>query len=40
MVERLHEAASRGLWESPDPAVLQELQRVYLEVEGDLEDSE
>ena len=40
MVERLHEAASRGLWGSPDPDVLAELQRVYLEVEGDLEDKD
>ena len=38
IVERLHEAASRGLWAAPDPSLLEELQRVYLEVEGDLED--
>ncbi|KAA1426670.1 cobaltochelatase subunit CobN [Nocardioides antri] len=38
MVERLHEAASRGLWEEPDAEVLAALQAVYLEVEGDLED--
>jgi len=39
IVERLHEAADRGLWESPDPATIAGIQAVYLEVEGDLEDS-
>lgn len=38
MIERLHEAVDRGLWEEPDPGLLAELQRVYLDVEGDLED--
>ncbi|HEX8006451.1 MAG TPA: cobaltochelatase subunit CobN [Trebonia sp.] len=38
IVERLHEAAERGLWTAPDPAVLAALREVYLEVEGDLED--
>ncbi len=38
MVERLHEAVDRGLWEEPDPELLAELQQVYLDVEGDLED--
>lgn len=38
MVERLHEAASRGLWAEPDPEVMAALQAVYLEVEGELED--
>ncbi|RNL75351.1 cobaltochelatase subunit CobN [Nocardioides marmorisolisilvae] len=38
IVERLHEAAERGLWEEPDPELLGQLQAVYLEVEGDLED--
>lgn len=38
IVERLHEAKDRGLWESPDPDVLAALQAAYLEVEGDLED--
>lgn len=37
IVERLHEAKDRGLWESPDPEVLAALQAAYLEVEGDLE---
>ncbi|TWG96999.1 cobaltochelatase CobN [Nocardioides sp. J9] len=38
IVERLHEAAERGLWAEPDPETLSQLQKVYLEVEGDLED--
>ncbi|WP_106400262.1 cobaltochelatase subunit CobN [Actinocorallia populi] len=38
VIERLDEAAERGLWEAPDAALLAELRRVYLEVEGDLED--
>ncbi|WP_183099233.1 cobaltochelatase subunit CobN [Nocardioides pelophilus] len=38
MVERLHEAAERGLWAEPDPEVMAALQAAYLEVEGDLED--
>ncbi|GAA2073012.1 cobaltochelatase subunit CobN [Aeromicrobium tamlense] len=38
IVERLNEAADRGLWEEPDPEVMAEMARVYLEVEGDLED--
>ena len=38
MVERLHEAASRGLWAEPDADVMAALQAVYLEVEGELED--
>ncbi len=36
--ERLLEAADRGLWAEPDPELLAELQQVYLEIEGDLED--
>ncbi|GAA3822964.1 cobaltochelatase subunit CobN [Nocardioides panacisoli] len=38
MVERLHEAADRGLWAEPDAEVLTALQAAYLEVEGELED--
>ena len=38
IVEKLHEAVDRGLWESPDPALLAEMQQVYLDLEGDLED--
>ncbi|CAI9419393.1 cobaltochelatase subunit CobN [Nocardioides sp. T2.26MG-1] len=37
IVERLHEAAERGLWAEPDAETLASLQKVYLEVEGDLE---
>ncbi|MDQ1015188.1 cobaltochelatase subunit CobN [Streptomyces afghaniensis] len=37
IAERLLEAESRGMWEKPDPAVLEGLRRVYLETEGDLE---
>ncbi|GAB3998725.1 cobaltochelatase subunit CobN [Nocardioides marmoraquaticus] len=38
IVEKLHEAVERGLWESPDPDLLAQMQAVYLELEGDLED--
>ncbi|MET8575933.1 cobaltochelatase subunit CobN [Streptomyces sp. NPDC005012] len=38
IVERLHEAAERGLWAEPDPATLQAMSEVYLEVEGELEE--
>jgi cobaltochelatase CobN len=38
IVERLSEAADRGLWAEPDPAVIAAMQEVYLELEGDLED--
>ncbi|QRN80437.1 MAG: cobaltochelatase subunit CobN, partial [Nocardiopsis sp. BM-2018] len=38
IVERLHEAARRGLWAEPDPETMRALQEVYLEVEGDLEE--
>ncbi|MFC5998538.1 cobaltochelatase subunit CobN [Quadrisphaera sp. GCM10027208] len=38
IVERLHEAAERGMWAEPDPDTLAALQQVYLDVEGDLED--
>jgi cobaltochelatase CobN len=38
IVERLHEAAERGLWAEPDPEVVAAMQQVYLELEGDLED--
>ncbi|HWD02837.1 MAG TPA: cobaltochelatase subunit CobN [Amycolatopsis sp.] len=37
IIERLTEAADRGLWNSPDPALLAELRDVYLTLEGDLE---
>ncbi|SEB77749.1 cobaltochelatase CobN subunit [Nocardioides exalbidus] len=38
IVERLHEAADRGLWAEPDADVMAALQQVYLDVEGELED--
>jgi cobaltochelatase CobN len=38
MVERLSEAAERGLWASPDQDTLDAMQQAYLDVEGDLED--
>jgi cobaltochelatase CobN len=38
MIEKLSEAVDRGLWEEPDPELITQLQQVYLDVEGDLED--
>ena len=38
IVERLHEAADRGLWEEPDAEVMAAMQQVYLDVEGEIED--
>ncbi len=38
IIEKLHEAADRGLWEQPDPELLARMQQIYLEVEGDLEE--
>ncbi|QFR01826.1 cobaltochelatase subunit CobN [Streptomyces phaeolivaceus] len=40
IAERLLEAESRGMWEKPDPTVLEGLRQVYLEAEGDLEGGE
>ena len=40
IVERLGEAADRGLWAEPDPEIVAAMQQVYLDVEGDLEDRE
>ncbi|MDI9887678.1 cobaltochelatase subunit CobN [Streptomyces sp. HNM0645] len=37
IAERLLEAESRGMWEKPDPAVVDALRQVFLETEGDLE---
>ncbi|MEV6829431.1 cobaltochelatase subunit CobN [Amycolatopsis sp. NPDC051102] len=37
IVERLNEAADRGLWAEPDPALLEQMREVYLSLEGDLE---
>ncbi|BBZ26661.1 cobaltochelatase CobN [Mycolicibacterium madagascariense] len=38
IVERLQEAADRGLWADPSADTLAALAQAYLEVEGDLED--
>ena len=38
VVERLNEAAERGLWSEPDPDTLAAMNQVYLDVEGELED--
>jgi cobaltochelatase CobN len=38
IIEKLTEAADRGLWTEPDPETMSALQQVYLDVEGDLED--
>ena len=40
IVERLGEAADRGLWAEPDPEIVAAMQQVYLDIEGDLEDRE
>ncbi|HEX6523883.1 MAG TPA: cobaltochelatase subunit CobN [Streptosporangiaceae bacterium] len=40
ITERLLEAASRGLWESPDAKTLDQLRQVYLDLEGDLEGAD
>ena len=38
IVERLGEAADRGLWAEPDPEIVAAMQQVYLDIEGDLEE--
>jgi cobaltochelatase CobN len=38
IIEKLHEAADRGLWAEPDPELMAAMRDVYLRVEGDLED--
>jgi cobaltochelatase CobN len=38
IIERLTEAADRGLWSKPDPATMSALRDVYLTLEGTLED--
>jgi cobaltochelatase CobN len=37
IAERLLEAAQRQMWSAPPPEMLDELRRVYLETEGDIE---
>ncbi|GAB3976335.1 cobaltochelatase subunit CobN [Plantactinospora veratri] len=39
IIERLSEAADRGLWAKPDPATMAALRETYLQLEGDLEES-
>lgn len=39
IVERLSEAADRGMWAEPDPEIMDRMRQVYLDVEGDLEES-
>jgi cobaltochelatase CobN len=38
IIEKLSEAVDRELWQDPDPELINQLQQVYLDVEGDLED--
>ena len=38
IIEKLHEAADRGLWEQPDPELMAAMQQVHLDVEGELEE--
>jgi cobaltochelatase CobN len=40
IIERLTEAADRGLWAEPDPDTLARMRDVYLDLEGDLESGE
>ena len=39
IIEKLNEAADRGLWAEPDPELMADMAQVYLDVEGDLEDA-
>ena len=38
IIERLMEAAQRGLWEQPDQAQLAHMRQLYLQLEGELEE--
>ena len=38
IIEKLNEAADRGLWADPDDELMAAMRQVYLDVEGDLED--
>jgi cobaltochelatase CobN len=38
IIERLQEAIDRGLWQEPDPETQRRLRRLYLELEGELEE--
>ncbi len=37
IAERLLEAAQRSMWAQPDPAILEQLRALYLELDGELE---
>jgi cobaltochelatase CobN len=37
IAERLLEAAQRGMWADPDPATLNRLKAIYLQIDGELE---
>ncbi|MGX1597279.1 cobaltochelatase subunit CobN [Dietzia maris] len=39
MIERLSEAADRGMWAEPDAGIMDRMRQIYLDVEGDLEES-
>ena len=38
IIERLMESVDRGLWQQPDEQRLEQMRRVYLQLEGELED--
>ncbi len=38
IIERLMESVDRGLWEQPNAQQLEQMRRVYLQLEGELED--
>jgi cobaltochelatase CobN len=38
IIEKLSEAVDRELWQDPDPELINQLQQVYLDIEGDLEE--
>ena len=38
IIEKLGEASERGLWENPGDGLIEAMQQVYLDLEGDLED--
>jgi cobaltochelatase CobN len=38
IIEKLNEAVDRGLWQEPDAELIAQLQQIYLDVEGDLEE--
>ena len=38
IIERLMESVDRGLWQQPDEQQLEQMRRVYLQLEGELEE--